>query len=47
MAKLSRNFRLSPEALELIKELSGALGVSQAAVVEIAVRRLAREELKG
>ncbi|PLS84244.1 MAG: hypothetical protein CYG60_18970 [Actinobacteria bacterium] len=42
--KRPHSFRLSPEALRLIKELSERLGISQASVVEQAVRRLAREE---
>lgn len=47
MAKVSRNFRLSPEALELIRELSEQLGLSQAAVLELAVRKLAEREKAG
>jgi predicted DNA-binding protein len=42
--KQSTSFRLSDEALCLIRELSESLGLSQAAVVEMAVRKLAREE---
>lgn len=38
------SFRLSPEALRLIKELSERLGLSQASVVELAVRKLASGE---
>lgn len=38
------SFRLSPEAVRLIKELSERLGISQASVVEQAVRKLARSE---
>lgn len=41
--KQSTSFRLSEEALSLIRELSERLGLSQAAVVEMAVRQLARE----
>jgi hypothetical protein len=41
--KQSTSFRLSDEALTLIRELSTSLGVSQAAIIEMAVRKLARE----
>jgi hypothetical protein len=41
------SFRLSPEALALIKQLAEALGLSQAAVLELAIRRLARSEKIG
>lgn len=43
-AKQSTSFRLSGEALSLIRELSERLGLSQAAVVELAVRKLAKAE---
>jgi hypothetical protein len=33
------SFRLSQETIEIIKEVSAKLGMSQAAFVEIAVRR--------
>lgn len=42
--KESISFRLSPEAIELIKALAKKLGVSQAAVMEIAIRKLAESE---
>jgi hypothetical protein len=38
------SFRLTPEAIRLIKEMAKRLGVSQAAVVELAVRKLAEQE---
>ena len=41
--KQATSFRLSDEALMLIRELAVSLGVSQAAVVEMAVRKLAKE----
>lgn len=44
MVKKSRNFYLSDEALELIRETAKRLGLSQAAVVEMAVRKLAESE---
>lgn len=36
--KISMGLRLSPEAVNLIKELAGNLGVSQADIVEMSVR---------
>jgi predicted transcriptional regulator len=44
LMKSPTSFRLSPEALRLIGELAEKLGISQAAVVEISVRALARKE---
>ena len=44
-SKYARSFRLSPECLQLIERLTVALGISQTAVVEQAVRRLARVEV--
>lgn len=44
--KQGTSFRLSPEAIALIKELAKNLGVSQADIIEIAVRKLAQQELK-
>ena len=38
--------RLSPEAKRLIKDLAQKVGVSQAAIMEMAVRRMAKEEAK-
>lgn len=42
--KVGTSFRLSPVALSLIFQLSERLGVSQAAVVELSVRKLAAAE---
>lgn len=36
--KISIGLRLSPEAVDIIKELAKNLGVSQADIVELAVR---------
>ncbi len=38
------SFRLTPEAIALIKELAKNLGVSQADIIEMAVRKLAKQE---
>ena len=38
------SFRLSEKALALLNELAGALGLSQAAVIELAIRELARKK---
>lgn len=45
MAKQATSFRLSEEAVMLIKDLSERLGISQADVVEMAVRLLSEEKL--
>jgi hypothetical protein len=42
--KRSTSFQLSPEGLLLLKRLSRRLGLSQASVVELAVRKLADAE---
>ena len=42
--KIAISFRLSPEAIDLIKELARSLGVSQADIIELAVRRLQKQE---
>jgi hypothetical protein len=42
--KVGTSFRLSPVALELISQLTNKLGLSQAGVVELAVRKLAEAE---
>ncbi len=42
--KQPTSFRLSAEALSLIREMSEKLGVSQAAVLEMALRKMAKEE---
>jgi predicted DNA-binding protein len=50
VVKESRNFRLSPEILEMLRQLSRQSGkvfgthLSQAQIVEMAIRRLAKEE---
>ena len=38
------SFRLSPEAVQIIRDLAKKLGVSQADVVEMAVRKLEEQE---
>ena len=40
--KTIKNFRLTDEAIELLEKLSGERGISQAAVIEQAVREFAR-----
>jgi predicted transcriptional regulator len=42
--KYATSIRLSPEAKRLISELAKKLGVSQSAILEIAIRRLAEQE---
>jgi predicted DNA-binding protein len=42
--KESISFRLTPEAIALIKQLAKKLGVSQADIVEMAIRKKAEEE---
>lgn len=42
--KESVGFRLTPEAIALIKKLAKKLGVSQADIVEMAIRKKAEEE---
>jgi hypothetical protein len=42
--KESVSFRLTPEAIAIIKELAKKLGVSQADIVEMAVRKLEKQE---
>jgi hypothetical protein len=44
MQKPISNFRLSDEARRLLRELAAALGISLTAVVELALRRLAKRE---
>lgn len=39
------SFRLSPEAAKLLETLSERLGVSKTAVIEMAVRKLGRQEV--
>lgn len=38
--KQPTSFRLSPEALALIREMAEKMGLSQASVLELAVRKL-------
>jgi hypothetical protein len=45
--KQPSSYRLSEECRDLLIRLSEALGISQASVIEMAVRKLARAELKG
>ena len=40
------NVRLQPTTVQLVNQLKVALGVSQADVVRLAVRRMARQELR-
>jgi hypothetical protein len=47
LSKHPSSYRLSEECRRLIGELSTALGISQAGVIEQAVRKLARAELPG
>ena len=42
--KEATSFRLTPEAIALIKELAKKLGVSQTDIVELAIRKLAQHE---
>ncbi len=42
--KTKTSYALSSEARQLVEELARALGVSQAAVIEMSVRKLARAE---
>jgi hypothetical protein len=44
-SKYPTSYRLSDECLGLIEQLAGTLGISQAGVIEQAVRKLARAEL--
>ena len=43
--KISVGYRLTPEAIALVKELAEKLGVSQADVVEMAIRKFVKQEL--
>jgi predicted DNA-binding protein len=42
--KNATSVRVTPEATRLLKQLAKSLGISQAGVIEIAVRRLAEIE---
>jgi predicted DNA-binding protein len=44
--KRATSIRLTPEAKRLLTDMAQQLGISEAAVVEIAIRRLAGEEAK-
>lgn len=44
--KISTSFRLSRTALDMLKALSGDMGISQADVIEVAVRDLSKEREK-
>ena len=46
MPKKAQTFRLTEETIKAVRELSDRLGLSQAGVVEMAVRLLAEERLK-
>ena len=43
--KIGSSYRLSAEGRDLINRLAEHLGISQASVIEMAVRKLARAEL--
>jgi predicted transcriptional regulator len=43
MSKISVSVRLTPSATQILKELAQRLGISQAAVIELALRKFARE----
>lgn len=43
--KAPTSFRLSPECRQMIRDLAMHLGVKDAAVIELAVRRMAVQEL--
>lgn len=42
--KVACGFRLTPEAIDIVKELADRLGISQSAVVELALRRMNEAE---
>ncbi len=42
--KINASFRISPDALRLMKAMAETKGISQTAVVEIALRDLAKRE---
>jgi predicted transcriptional regulator len=42
MKKLATSVRITPEAKRLLKLLAEALGISQAAVLELAIRQMAK-----
>lgn len=45
--KISVSYRLSPKGVELIKEMSDMMGISQADVIEMAVRDLSKLKYVG
>jgi predicted transcriptional regulator len=44
--KRATSIRLSPEAKRLLTQMAQQLGITEAAVIEIAIRRFAEEEAK-
>lgn len=44
MAKKSTSIRITDEAKSLLEALAKRLGISQAAVMEVAIRNLAKKE---
>ena len=44
--KVQTSMCLSVEAKRILKELADKIGISQAAVMEISIRRMAKEEAK-
>lgn len=42
--KVACGFRLTPQAIDIVKELADKLGVSQSSVVELALRRMMEAE---
>lgn len=42
--KSNTSVRLTPEATQLLKDLAQKLGVSQTAIIEMAIRKLAQQE---
>jgi len=42
--KSNTSLRLTPEAIRLLRELAKKLGVSQTAIMEMAIRRMAEQE---
>jgi predicted transcriptional regulator len=43
MSKISVSVRLTPAAVQILKELAQQLGLSQAAVLELALRKFEKE----
>ena len=44
MTKHATSYSLSAECLHLIKQLARRLGIAQSAIIELAIRALARKE---